>query len=158
MKGKIKRLPALLLALLPGAMIYGIDDRLKAHAEQGGLKAAGDDKAVTFGLLHNDGMAYGILKKKPGLVKYASVFMTVFSVISLVRKIFRYKGNRSEAISLAGQSVLLGGACSNSMDRMKKGYVVDYVRFPRLPGRFSRLMFNISDFAIFIGVVLGKIR
>jgi len=32
--------------------------------------------------------------------------------------------------------------------------VLDYLRFPRLPGRVKRLVFNAADLAIFAGLLL----
>ena len=39
------------------------------------------------------------------------------------------------------------------IDRMKKGSVTDYIRFPEFPvKKISNLVFNMSDFAIFAGI------
>ena len=46
-------------------------------------------------------------------------------------------------------ALILGGALSNSADRLIRGYVVDYI--PMGNGYFG----NISDFAIFLGAGLG---
>ena len=52
-----------------------------------------------------------------------------------------------------GYTLLLGGGISNFIDRMKKGSVTDYVRFPKFPvKKISELVFNLSDFGIFAGV------
>lgn len=52
-----------------------------------------------------------------------------------------------------GYALLLGGGISNFIDRMKKGSVTDYVRFPKFPvKKISELVFNLSDFGIFAGV------
>lgn len=45
-------------------------------------------------------------------------------------------------------ALLLGGAVSNLMDRLRFGYVVDYIDIGSLP------VFNLADVAIVIGAVL----
>ena len=53
-----------------------------------------------------------------------------------------------------GLSLLLGGAFSNTYDRLRRGYVVDYFRLNVPAKRIWNLIFNISDFCIVIGAVL----
>ena len=43
--------------------------------------------------------------------------------------------------------LLLGGAAGNLLDRLREGYVTDFVKLPRWPA------FNVADIAITIGVV-----
>ncbi len=58
-----------------------------------------------------------------------------------------------------GYALLLGGGISNFIDRMKKGSVTDYVRFPKFPVKnISELVFNLSDFGIFAGVFCLLLR
>ena len=44
--------------------------------------------------------------------------------------------------------VAFGGA-SNLYDRIKRGYVVDYIQFPK-----SNVVYNLADFEIFLGLFL----
>ena len=53
--------------------------------------------------------------------------------------------------------MLAGGGLSNLYDRYTKHHVVDYVRFQTGPKWFQRIIFNVSDFFIFIGAVLAVI-
>lgn len=53
--------------------------------------------------------------------------------------------------------MLAGGGLSNLYDRYTKYHVVDYVRFQTGPKWFQRIIFNVSDFFIFIGAVLAVI-
>ncbi len=48
-------------------------------------------------------------------------------------------------------SLILGGAVSNSADRLIRGYVVDYIPMGK------RIYGNISDLAIFIGTAAGSL-
>lgn len=45
--------------------------------------------------------------------------------------------------------LILGGALSNTYDRVKKGYVVDYISFKN-----GKAIYNISDFCILTGACL----
>jgi signal peptidase II len=53
-----------------------------------------------------------------------------------------------------GAAFMLGGAASNVYDRVKRGFVVDYFSF----SFFNKVVFNISDFFIFIGSIIVAIR
>ncbi len=49
-------------------------------------------------------------------------------------------------------SLVLGGAVSNSADRLIRGYVVDYIPMGK------KIYGNISDIAIFAGAVTGSVK
>lgn len=61
------------------------------------------------------------------------------------------RGNR---LLRCGLTLLLGGAFSNTYDRLKRRYVVDYVSFGVKWKRLRRIVFNLSDFCIMTGAVL----
>lgn len=101
-------------------------------------------------LLENKGAASGILAKHPKILKVISGAMLCFCALALGKE--RQKGKATMAG--AGYALLLGGGLSNFIDRVKKGSVTDYVRFPKFPvKKISELVFNLSDFGIFAGVV-----
>lgn len=47
--------------------------------------------------------------------------------------------------------LILGGGASNLQERLTEGRVYDYVRFPKAPGRLKRYVYNLADFAVFLG-------
>ena len=53
-----------------------------------------------------------------------------------------------------GAGLALGGGAANLYERLRHKRVLDYLRFPRLPGRGKALVFNAADFAIFAGLLL----
>ena len=53
-----------------------------------------------------------------------------------------------------GAGLILGGGLSNLWERLRHGRVYDYVRFPKAPGKLKRCVFNLADFAIFLGGLL----
>ena len=99
--------------------------------------------------LENKGGASGILSSHPKILKGISGAMLCFCAFVLGKE--RQKGRVS--IAGIGYALLLGGGLSNFIDRMKKGSVTDYIRFPEFPvKKISNLVFNMSDFAIFAGI------
>ena len=58
-----------------------------------------------------------------------------------------------------GAGLILGGGLSNLWERVRHGSVYDYVRFPKAPEPVCRYVFNLADFAIFLGaaeILAGK--
>ncbi|HJA92944.1 MAG TPA: signal peptidase II, partial [Candidatus Eisenbergiella merdipullorum] len=53
-----------------------------------------------------------------------------------------------------GLSLLLGGAWSNTYDRLKRKYVVDYFSLNVKWKPLRQIIFNISDFCILIGALI----
>ena len=100
-------------------------------------------------LLENKGAASGVLAKHPKILKTISAAMLCFCALALGKE--RQKGKATMAG--VGYALLLGGGLSNFIDRVKKGSVTDYIRFPKFPvKKISELVFNLSDFGIFAGV------
>ncbi len=99
---------------------------------------------------YNNGAALNLLEEKPGVLK---VFQTVLllAVCSWFYFSIRRDGGR---ISNTGLAFLVGGGANNLFDRYTKGHVVDYIGFSFGPKWFRRIIFNVSDFFIFIGSVL----
>ncbi len=102
---------------------------------------------------HNYGAFRNLGHKRPLLIKLVSVLLTVILSIVYIMTL----GRAGKNLLKIGLSLLLGGAFSNTYDRLKRGYVVDYIRF-RVKWRFLRdMIFNISDFFIIIGALLSGI-
>ncbi len=67
-------------------------------------------------------------------------------------------GMRGKKLLKAGLSLLLGGAFSNTYDRVMREYVVDYVSLKTGIAAIDGVVFNLADLCILIGtmaVVLG---
>jgi signal peptidase II len=65
-------------------------------------------------------------------------------------------GKKGKVLLKTGLAFILGGAYSNTYDRLRRKYVVDYISFDlksgnKLADKFKKIVFNISDFAIIIG-------
>ena len=88
-------------------------------------------------------------EKKQKLVAFISLILTLFLTLAAV--LFGEKGTKLLKVGLA---MVLGGAYSNTYDRLFRTYVVDYVSFGVKNQRFRRIIFNLSDFCIMIGAIL----
>ena len=81
------------------------------------------------------------------------------ATLNLLAKVVYYFAMRmtGKKLTKTGLAMLAGGGLSNLYDRYTKHHVVDYVRFQTGPKWFRRIIFNVSDFFIFIGAVLAVI-
>lgn len=97
-----------------------------------------------FGLcyIHNEGAAWSILAEKP-------VFLIILSaVILLVVIFFLFKTPKDQKLLRASLALVIAGALGNLIDRVRLGYVVDFLRLPHWP------IFNIADCLLVVGVIL----
>ena len=112
-----------------------------------------DGKAV-LRLYHNKGAFLNFGEQKRKLVTLLSVLLTVAVLVVFVLTL----GMRGKKLLKAGLSFLLGGAFSNTHDRVVREYVVDYVSLKTGIAAIDRVVFNLADLCILIGtmaVVLG---
>ena len=79
-------------------------------------------------------------------------FIAAISACSLV---FAWCRRRSSPV---GAGLLLGGGLSNLYERLRHGKVYDYLRFPKAPDLIKRYVYNLADFAIFLGAILLVFR
>ncbi len=115
----------------------------------------GETKEIGRGCLllrkhHNKGAFLNMGEKKSGFVAILSIALTLAMTV-LFLMTFSFRGSR---LLKSGLALLLGGAYSNTYDRMRRHYVVDYVSFPVKNKAIRSIVFNISDFCIMIGALL----
>lgn len=135
------------------AGIFALDLFLKNQIERN--LAEGEIKPFCKGRLlirkyHNTGAFLDLGAKRQGAVACLSLFLTICMTVVFLST-FTFRGNSALK---AGLAFLLGGAYSNTYDRLVRKYVVDYVSFPVLDPRIRRIVFNLSDFCILIGALL----
>lgn len=87
------------------------------------------------------------------VVAVLSVCLTVFVSVLFVLSL----GKKGNAVLKTGLAMLLGGAFSNTYDRLKRKYVVDYFSFRVKWKWLSRIIFNISDFGIIFGALTAAL-
>lgn len=99
---------------------------------------------------HNRGAAFNTGERRPGIIKGISVVLTVVAAILFICSL----GRAGKGFLKFGLSLLLGGAFSNTYDRLRHGYVIDYFRLNVPVKRIRNLIFNVSDFCIVTGALL----
>ena len=99
---------------------------------------------------HNRGAALNKGEKRPAIVKWISVVLTLAAALLFICSF----GLVGKGLMKFGLSLLLGGASSNTYDRLKRGYVVDYFRINVPVKRIRNLIFNVSDFCIMAGALM----
>lgn len=139
------------LWLLYSAAVIGLDQLSKHWVVQ--AFSYGDSLPLTsfFNLVraHNSGAAFSFLAGAGGWQRL--FFITVASVASAVIFHLLRKHHRQTLFCLA-LSLVLGGALGNLIDRVRWGYVVDFLDF--FYGSYHWPAFNVADMAITGGVML----
>ena len=133
--------------------IFLLDLWIKNHIEHS--RKEGAETAVCGGRLlirryHNKGAMLDAGAGRSSLVAALSVALTLGLTVLFV---LTFSGKGSKMLK-AGLALLLGGAYSNTYDRLVRKYVVDYVSFPVKNEKIRNVVFNISDFCIMIGALL----
>lgn len=100
---------------------------------------------------HNRGAFLNAGERSRPLVAALSLGLTVCIAVVFVMTL----GHKGKRLFKAGLALLLGGGCSNTYDRLRRKYVVDYFSFGAAWKPLRRIVFNISDFCILIGVILA---
>jgi signal peptidase II len=139
--------------VLIAAAVFLLDVGIKAHIDKKYARKVCHPHCKNKIILekyYNKGAAFNFLAKKPELIK---IIHTVMMVIVAVFYYFLLK-MPGKKIGKLGMSFLAGGGLSNLLDRYQKGYVVDYLRFNIGPKRLRKIIFNVSDFFVFLGAVL----
>lgn len=134
-------------------VVFVTDLIIKNHIER--TKTEGETEAVCGGRLilhkyHNKGAFLNAGEGKRVLVSILSLILTLGATV-LFLATFTFRGS---GMLRAGLALLLGGAYSNTYDRLVRKYVVDYVSFPVKNKKIRNIVFNISDFCIMIGALL----
>jgi len=100
-------------------------------------------------LVHNTGIAFGLFKNQTAIFIIISIVTIVLIFFSIL---LRRKYREIHKSELFAFSLILAGAVGNLIDRLRFGYVVDFLDFRIWP------VFNIADSAITVGIILILIR
>ena len=104
-------------------------------------------------LIHvqNPGGAFGFFANQSSQVR--ALFFVFFSLVAVILILYLYKSTPAKfKWLLAGFSLIVGGAVGNLIDRLRFGYVVDFLDV--YAGNLHWPAFNIADSAITVGMVI----
>lgn len=112
---------------------------------------------------HNRGAMLNLGDKNQHFIALLSLVFSAFVTGGFAATL----GRKGKKILKTGLALILGGAYSNTYDRLRRKYVVDYFSLrlidarkcgsrllKKLNDRFSSIVFNLGDFGIMIGAVL----
>ncbi len=110
-------------------------------------------EVLQFRVTHNTGAAFGVLSGATGALAIAAVAIVVAIIFSATRMV---DANRWAILALG---LVVGGAVGNLIDRVRFGYVVDFIEVYgariQLGGTtYTFPVFNVADSAITVGVLL----
>lgn len=111
--------------------------------QTGEVEVLGQWLALTY--VRNDGIAFGLFQGIPQLFTFTSLLIVAGAIYFYLQHV--PEGDRWLPIMLG---LIVGGALGNVIDRVRFGYVVDFIK--TLGGRFP--VFNVADSAVVIGIAL----
>jgi signal peptidase II len=117
-----------------------VTENLGPDAASHRVKLLGDFFAISY--VENTGVAFGLLQGQVGLVSILAV-----AVVFFLLRMYRDACGASWTMAI-GCGLVVGGAIGNLVDRVRLGYVVDFVEVSAWP------KFNVADSAITIGALL----
>ncbi len=101
-----------------------------------------------FRFVKNYGAAFGILQQK----RIFFIIITTIVILFIIYFLFRNYNSLSK-FAIFSISMLLGGAIGNYIDRIRLGYVVDFIRV-NLIKSYDFPVFNVADIFIVVGTIL----
>ena len=150
-----QRLPGrLVVPAIVAIVVIALDQVAKAlvlHTwplpQSGEVELLGQWLALTY--VRNDGIAFGLFQGIPQLFTITSLMIVAGAIYFYLRHLPEH--DRWLPVMLG---LIIGGAIGNVIDRLRFGYVVDFIK--TLGGRFP--VFNVADSAVVIGICLMAIH
>lgn len=98
---------------------------------------------------HNTGAAFSMFAESSGWQRFFFIGIALVAAAVILYLLYRSKGNWLFDLSL---SLILGGALGNVIDRVRLGYVIDFLQVHYTTHYWPA--FNVADSAISVGAVL----
>lgn len=101
-----------------------------------------------FAYVENRGAAFGILEHKRSFFIIITLIIIIFLSFYLIKHI-----NTMNNLSILSFTMLIGGSIGNLIDRVRLGYVVDFISF-KLFNVYKFPVFNMADIFIVCSTIL----
>ena len=139
-----------MLASLIIAAVVLVIDQLSKIAVVSGMEVS-QSIPVIQDVLHmtyvqNRGMAFGLFSDNRMLFMIPTVVLIAAVVFAIVKL-----GNKNKVLDVS-LGLILGGGIGNMIDRVARGFVVDFVDFCAFD--FWQWVFNVADSAVVVGAFL----
>jgi len=135
--------------LLIAAFVVAADQLSKSWIRASLLPGESSPEIIRFSIAHvqNTGSAFGLFTNQTFL-------LTIIAIVGLIVILLFFRHlPQSNILSTIALGLLFGGAIGNLIDRIRFGYVTDFI-LVRLWGDFYWPAFNIADSAITVGVIV----
>lgn len=109
---------------------------------------------LNFVTRYNAGAAFSFLGQESGWQIYFFSIVSALISVGILIWLFRLKPN--DRVTAAALSLILGGAAGNLIDRVRFGFVTDFIDFHIHHWHYAT--FNVADSAVCIGVVMLVLR
>jgi len=103
--------------------------------------------------LHNKGIMCGKLADHSDKIKYVSIGVTAVILAHFIVYMFHKETNGYKWAF----TFILSGALSNTIDRIRHGYVVDYFSINTKKDKKKTLVYNLGDICLFIGALIAVV-
>jgi signal peptidase II len=138
--------------LVAAAGIYLMDQMSKAWAVR---RVRFEDRTIISGILdfayaENRGIAFGQLQEGGSFGRW--FFVVLASAAALAVLFYFFRTPRNDDRVLGACALLLGGILGNLTDRMRFGFVIDFILLHA--GQYHWPTFNVADASICVGALL----
>lgn len=99
---------------------------------------------LSLTLVKNNGVAFGLFQNIPYFFTITSVLISIGAIL-----FYRYQLPNNRPWVQLSLGLIVGGAIGNIIDRLRIGFVIDFVHVSWFPG-----IFNAADSAITVGVIM----
>ena len=139
--------------ILFGSAVAGADLLLKNRTEE--KLERNEEKEILGGcILYRNVRNYGLVMNKFEKYPKAVSLISATALLMLGAAGARVLGKGGHALEKTGFAMMAAGAVSNNYDRMKRGYVLDYIGFPMKDKKLAGVTYNLADFSLIAGAVL----
>jgi len=107
-------------------------------------------RGLNWTLVHNEGAAFSFLSEAGGWQRW--FFSALAVIVSLLLVYWLRREPRTDWRQCAPFALIISGAIGNLIDRLRFGYVVDFVQV--YYSKWSWPAFNVADSAICVGAVM----
>lgn len=109
------------------------------------------DGYLEFRYAENCGAAFGFMRDMPSIVRKGVFYVAAIGAVVLL--LWMFVSGRGGPLFAVSVPLIVAGAVGNLVDRVRFGYVVDFVR-AHIHNEWAYPTFNVADAWITIGVVL----
>lgn len=145
-----KQLTSRLCILVLLLLLVGCDHATKGVAKaelEGGAALDLLGGLLSFRYVENTDIAFSLLRWIPETIRFPGLLVVgAFAVIGSAVLLFKLRSK--EGLLVGAFLLVTAGAIGNYLDRVFRGYVVDFVALPHWP------VFNVADVYLVLGYVL----